>query len=126
MLAMARIKDWGVSRFLQWKPFMYVGRLSYSLYIWHGLAIMGAFALVPDSGSVAVDVVRALVVWVLSFAFAIPVYKYVELRFQRIKLTYSAEKTAVDVSTGKEIDVATGEAVGESEADVSQRSDKSS
>lgn len=126
VLAMARVKDWGVSRFLQWKPFMYVGRLSYSLYIWHGLAIMGAFALVPDSGSVAVDVVRAVVVWVLSFAFAIPVYKYVELRFQRIKLSYSAEKTAVDVSTGKEIDVATGKAVGESEPDVSQRSDKGS
>ena len=126
VLAMARVKDWGVSRFLQWRPFMYVGRLSYSLYIWHGLAIMFAFALVPDSGSVVVDMARAVVVWVLSFALAIPVYKYVELRFQKIKLTFSAEKTAVDVSTGKEIDVATGRVVGESAPQESERNDRSS
>ncbi|MFV0318723.1 MAG: acyltransferase family protein, partial [Microthrixaceae bacterium] len=111
VLAMARVKEWKVNSFLAWGPFRYVGRLSYSLYIWHGLGIMVAFALIPDEGSTAQLLARAVLVWIISFAAAIPVYKYVELRFQRIKLTYSAEKTAVDVVTGKEIDVATGKAV---------------
>ena len=111
VLAMARIKDWGMNRFLQWRPFMYMGRLSYSLYIWHGIGIMVGFALLPDATGVAQLLVRSSIVWIVSFAVAIPVYRYVELRFQRIKLSYSAEKTAVDVSTGREVDVAPGESV---------------
>lgn len=111
VLAMARIKDWGMNSFLQWRPFMYMGRLSYSLYIWHGIGIMVAFALLPDARGLPQLLARSVIVWTISFAVAIPVYKYVELRFQRIKLGYSAEKTAVDVSTGKEIDVSTGESV---------------
>ncbi|MCZ7629789.1 MAG: acyltransferase family protein [Microthrixaceae bacterium] len=111
VLGMARVKDWGMNRFLQWRPFMYMGRLSYSLYIWHGIGIMVAFALIPDATGLPQLLVRSAMVWIISFALAIPVYRYVELRFQRIKLSYSAEKTAVDVSTGKEVDVATGESV---------------
>jgi peptidoglycan/LPS O-acetylase OafA/YrhL len=111
VLAMARVKDWGMNSLLQWRPFMYMGRLSYSLYIWHGIGIMVAFALLPDVTEVPELLVRSMIVWITSFALAIPVYRYVELRFQRIKLGYSAERTAVDVSTGKEIDVSTGKSV---------------
>lgn len=118
VLAMARLKDWRFNRFLQWRPFMYMGRLSYSLYIWHGIGIMVAFALLPDVTGIPMVLARSAVVWVVSFALAIPVYRYVELRFQRIKLGYSAEKTAVDVSTGKEVDVSTGEAVDHSVDDT--------
>lgn len=123
VLAMARVKEWRVNRFLQWKPFMYMGRLSYSLYVWHGIGIMVAFGLMGDVTGVPRLLVRSLIVWIVSFALAIPVYKYVELRFQKVKLGFSAEKTAVDVSTGKEVDVATGRAAGESGASGSGRGD---
>jgi len=114
VLAMARVKDWGMNRFLQWGPFMYMGRLSYSLYIWHGIGIMVGFALLPDARGPVQLGVRSMIVWIVAFATAIPVYRYVELRFQRMKLGYAAEKTTVDVSTGKEIDVSTGESVEDS------------
>lgn len=104
VLAMARVKEWRLNGFLQWRPFMYMGRLSYSLYIWHGMGILFAVALMPGRFGAGKELARAMFAWAVSFGFAIPVYKYVELRFQRIKLGYSAEKTAVDVSTGKEVD----------------------
>ena len=105
VLALTRLPNWGMNRFLKWRPFMYMGRLSYSLYVWHGIGILVAVSLMPYGGSTAQQFVRAVICWVVSFAVAIPVYKYVELRFQKMKLGFSAENTVVDVSTGKEVDI---------------------
>jgi peptidoglycan/LPS O-acetylase OafA/YrhL len=81
VLAFARVPQWRAGRFLTWRPFLYLGKLSYSLYIWHGLGIIFALALIGHVSSVKQAIVRAVIAWVISFAFAIPVHKYVELRF---------------------------------------------
>ena len=37
MLAMARHKEWFVNRGLSWGPLRYLGRMSYTVYVWHTL-----------------------------------------------------------------------------------------
>ena len=37
MLAMARHKEWFANRALSWKPLRYLGRMSYTVYVWHTL-----------------------------------------------------------------------------------------
>ena len=37
MLAMARIPEWWANRALSWKPLRFLGRMSYTMYVWHTL-----------------------------------------------------------------------------------------
>lgn len=103
--AFYRTPEWRAARFMSLRPFRYVGRLSYTLYVWHILAVLIAVAVMGEPANAPEALLRGMLGWAVAFGLAIPVYKYVELRFQQKKLKFSAEKVVVDVSSGKEIDL---------------------
>lgn len=64
------------SQMLAWRPFVHIGDLSYSLYLWHWPLLVFARRLWPDS---VVAVIAALV---LTYVAAFLTYRYVETPFR--------------------------------------------
>ncbi len=65
--------DTGVSRVLAWRPFVWVGGISYSLYLWHWLFVVGGTAYYGELGAK-----RGLVLVALSFIPAWLSHRFVE------------------------------------------------
>lgn len=97
LLPMVRFPAWWASRLMSWKPLAWLGRLSYTLYIWHSVPIVVVKLVAPDLHWV----LTTAVVGVLSVAISLPVYRWVELPVLKAKLRFSAEKEALDLRTGK-------------------------
>lgn len=111
--ALVHYRGWWLDRIWSWPKLQWVGRLSYTLYIWHALAYVLLFAMTGgDELSSAATLVRAPVLILAAFAVSIPVYYLVEMRALRIKLRYSAESEALDRTTGKMVAVRRDEAPG--------------
>jgi peptidoglycan/LPS O-acetylase OafA/YrhL len=91
-----------------------MGRLSYTLYVWHALPYVIIFALTGGTDvSIGKQLIRTPVLIAAAFAISMPVYYLVELRVLRMKLRFSSEKEALDLRTGKMVDTATGRPVEE-------------
>ena len=73
IVAGVRAADTGVSRVLSWRPFVWIGGLSYSLYLWHWLFVVGGTAHFGELGAK-----RGLVLVALSFIPAWLSYRFVE------------------------------------------------
>lgn len=103
VLALVRCPNWWASPILSIKPLRYVGRRSYTLYIWHiplliffGQALdpdEPMFEFIPPAVIVLVAIVTLAVVTVVS-------YRYVEKPALKLKMRYSADPDAVDISKG--------------------------
>lgn len=78
MIVQPRQRPWVVDRFLASPPMVWIGKLSYSLYLWSG-TLMAEVALHGRTWSTAE---RAAVGLIGSFALAIPSYYLVERRFR--------------------------------------------
>src|SRR5262249_39725239 len=82
-------------RFLEWKRLVWVGRLSYGLYLWHVPALAGLFSF----GIVATFEYLTTLVYedfpffrlALAFAIASLSYYYVEQPFLRMKQRFIQE-----------------------------------
>lgn len=109
LIALVRSPHWWVSRVWAWKHFQWMGRLSYTLYIWHALPYILIFAATGgEDVSLGVQLARTPVLIAAAFAVSMPVYYLVEMRVLRMKLRFSSEKEALDLNTGKMVSVQDG------------------
>ncbi len=116
LLCLVHRREWWLSRFWSLAPFQWMGRLSYTLYVWHALPYIIIFALTGGVEiSLAGQLVRTPVLIASAFAVSMPVYYLVELRVLRAKLRFAAEKETLDLTTGKVVDTASGRPVDESD-----------
>jgi peptidoglycan/LPS O-acetylase OafA/YrhL len=104
MLAMARYKEWYANRALSWKPLRFLGRMSYTVYVWHTLVY---FVILDLLGGDAVlgQKWRAPILAAVTIVACLPVFYGVEQRMLRVKLRYAAEKEVLDLNTGKMVSV---------------------
>ena len=109
LMCLVHRRDWWLSRTWSWGPFQWMGRLSYTLYVWHALPYVFIIALTGgENASIGVQVIRTPVLIAAAFAVSLPVYYLVELRVLRMKLRFSAESEALDLRTGKMVQVRDG------------------
>ena len=115
--AMVHYWDWWLSRIWSIKALQGTGRLSYTLYIWHGLPFIVILALTGgNDASTPIRLARIPVMFLATFLIAIPVYRYVEMPALKLKLKYSSESQVLDRRTGKMVD--TGAVTGTGTADA--------
>ena len=106
LICLVRCREWWLSRLWSWGPFCWMGRLSYTLYIWHALPYIILIALIGgEDASLPVQLLRTPILIAAAFAISLPVYYLVELRVLRLKLRFSAEKEVLDLRTGKMVQV---------------------
>lgn len=106
VLGLARFPDWWVSRLWSWHRFQWMGRLSYTLYLWHALPYIILMAILGGAdASPAVQLARTPILIAAAFAVSLPVYHLVELRVLGMKLRFASEKEALDLRTGKMVQV---------------------
>ena len=103
MLAMARMKGWWANRVLSWKPLCWLGRQSYTLYVWHTL-FFWLILEVAGFDDILGEKTRVLFLVPVGILMGVPIYYGVEQRMMRVKLRFSSEKEVVDVTTGKMVD----------------------
>ena len=97
MFVMARYKDWLPNQILGIKQLRTLGRMSYTLYVWHLLGIIAVTGAVENSSRPVQFVVKMAAVFAVSW----PVYHFVEQRALKVKLRYSSEKETLDMRTGQ-------------------------
>lgn len=104
MLAMARHKEWMVNRALSWQPLRFLGRMSYTIYVWHTLFY---FIVLDWMGGDAVlgEKWRAPILAVVAIVASLPVFYGVEQRMLRVKLRFASEKEVLDLNTGKMVSI---------------------
>ena len=100
MLAMARIKDWAPNRALSWKPLRFMGRMSYTVYVWHTFFY---FVILEGLGmnEVLGQKTRAPILAAVTIVGCLPIFYGVEQRMLRVKLRFASEKEVLDLNTGK-------------------------
>jgi peptidoglycan/LPS O-acetylase OafA/YrhL len=114
VICLARYSDWWLNRMWSWRPFQWMGRMSYTLYVWHALPyILIIAATGGESASIGVQIARTPVLIAAAFAVSLPVYYLIELRVLRMKLRFSSEREALDLRTGKMVQVHDGKVVGD-------------
>ena len=69
-----------ISSFLQWSPVVYLGRISYSLYLYHWLVTHSVAHFLPELGTLASIALISLLSLVLSHLS----YRYIEQTFQNL------------------------------------------
>ncbi|CAB4796826.1 MAG: acyltransferase family protein [Actinobacteria bacterium] len=111
LLAMARCGEWWANRALSWKPLRFLGRMSYTVYVWHTffyfviLEALGADAFLGQKW-------RAPVLAVIAIVASLPIYYGVEQRMLRVKLRFATEKEVLDLNTGKMMSVEAARSLG--------------
>ena len=100
--ALVHYRDWWVSRIWSLEPFQWIGRLSYTLYIWHALPFIFLFGATggTDVGATA-TLVRVPLLVIAAFAVSLPVYYFVEMPVLRMKLRFASEPEVLDRTTGQ-------------------------
>ncbi len=104
MLAMARIKDWWPNRALSWKPLRFLGRMSYTVYVWHTLVFFIVLDLLGGD-SVLGQKWRAPILAAITIVACLPIFYGVEQRMLRVKLRFASEKEVLDLNTGKMVSI---------------------
>lgn len=100
--ALVHYWDWWLSRFWSIGALQHVGRLSYTLYIWHGLPFIILLGLTDGMDApIGVQLLRVPLLYLATFAIAIPVYRYVEMPALRLKMRFYSEPEVLDRRTGE-------------------------
>ena len=104
--ALYRYPGWWLERFFSLKWFRWMGRMSYTLYVWHALPYVIILVLTGgDDASPAMKLLRTPILIASAFAVAIPVFYKVEMRVMGMKMRFASEKETLDLRTGKMVDV---------------------
>jgi len=104
LLAMVRIKGWWANRALSWKPIRFLGRMSYTIYVWHTffyfivLDALGGHEVLGQKW-------RAPILAVIAVVASLPIFYGVEQRMLKVKLRFASEKEVLDLNTGKMMSV---------------------
>jgi peptidoglycan/LPS O-acetylase OafA/YrhL len=100
MLAMARCKQWWGNRALSWKPLRFLGRMSYTVYVWHTFFY---FVVLYSLGfdDILGEKTRAPILAFLAIVASLPIFYGVEQRMLRVKLRFASESEVLDLNTGK-------------------------
>ena len=111
MLAMARCGDWWANRALSWKPLRFLGRMSYTVYVWHTFFY---FVVLDALGGDEVlgEKWRAPILAVIAVVCSMPIFFGVEQRMLRVKLRFASEKEVLDLNTSKMVSVEAARAAG--------------
>ena len=104
LLAMVRVKDWWGNRSLSWKPIRFLGRMSYTLYVWHTLVYFLVLHVLGGD-DVLGEKWRVPILMAVTVLACLPVFYGVEQRMLRVKLRFASEKEVLDLNTGKVINV---------------------
>jgi len=104
MLAMARIKEWWPNRALSWKPLRFLGRMSYTVYVWHTLVYFIVLHLLGGDARLG-EKWRAPILATIAIVACLPVFYGVEQRMLLVKLRFAAEKEVLDLNTGKMVPI---------------------
>ncbi len=104
MLAMARHKEWFVNRGLSWGPLRYLGRMSYTVYVWHTLVYFIVLDLLGGDSYLG-QKWRAPILAAITIVACLPIFYGVEQRMLRVKLRFAAEKEVLDLTTGKMVPI---------------------
>lgn len=104
LLAMARHKEWWANRALSWQPLRFLGRMSYTLYVWHTLVYFIVLDLLGGD-AVLGEKWRAPILTAIAVVSCLPIFYGVEQRMLRVKLRYAAEKEVLDLTTGKMVPI---------------------
>jgi peptidoglycan/LPS O-acetylase OafA/YrhL len=104
MLAMARHKEWFANRALSWGPLRFLGRMSYTVYVWHTLVYFIVLDLLGGN-EVLGQKWRAPILAAITVVACLPVFYGVEQRLLRVKLRFAAEKEVLDLTTGEMVPV---------------------
>jgi peptidoglycan/LPS O-acetylase OafA/YrhL len=104
MLAMARIKDWWPNRALSWKPLRFLGRMSYTVYVWHTLFYFVILEVIGGNDFLG-QKTRVPILAVLTVVGCLPIFYGVEQRMLRVKLRFASEKEVLDLNTGKMVSI---------------------
>lgn len=77
-----------ITALLDWGPVAWIGRLSYSLYLWHALGLWLPEQVLPAQGP---GYLAAVVLgWLLSFALAMASYRFVEQPFFALRKRFGS------------------------------------
>jgi peptidoglycan/LPS O-acetylase OafA/YrhL len=104
LLCMVRHKDWIANRVLGVKPIRFLGRMSYTLYVWHTLVFFIVLDLLGGS-TVLGEKWRVPILAAITIVACLPVFFGVEQRLLRVKLRFASEKEVLDLNTGKMVSV---------------------
>lgn len=102
VLCMARYHAWFANRWLSLRPLRFLGRLSYTLYVWHGFFFMAIEHGL--AGSMSRPALMTLQ-FVVGFAVSLAVYFGVERRVLRSKLRFASDTHTVDLTRSREVDI---------------------
>lgn len=97
ILCLVRYKDWWLSRFLSHKPFLWLGRMSYTLYVWHAFIFIVLGSVFDGLGLIPAVLIKVAI----TFAITIPIHYKLEVPIMKRKLKFASEKETVDVEAGK-------------------------
>ncbi|MCO5320966.1 MAG: acyltransferase [Microthrixaceae bacterium] len=107
MLCMARYTEWSVNRALSWKPLRFLGRMSYTVYVWHTLVYFVVLDLLGGNESLG-EKWRVPILAVITIVACLPVFYGVERRALKVKLKFASENQVLDLNTGKMVPVERG------------------
>lgn len=99
ILFLVRVPESALARVLAVRPMVFLGRLSYSIYLWHVIVLViaaAAFRHLGQLSGVAFDIVRAAEV-ALSVAAGYLSYRLVEIPFLRRKRRYESKAEGQEV-----------------------------
>ncbi|CAN5664303.1 hypothetical protein BH10ACT3_BH10ACT3_19220 [soil metagenome] len=111
LLAMVRCKDWWANRALSWKPIRFLGRMSYTVYVWHTFFYFVVLEALGGNEYLG-QKWRAPIPAALAVGASLPIYYGVEQRMLKVKLRFASEKEVLDLNTGKMISVEKARAAG--------------
>lgn len=104
MLCMARYKDWYANRALSWKPLRFLGRMSYTVYVWHTLVYFIVLDLLGGDSYLG-EKWRVPILAVITIVACLPVFYGVEKRALQIKMRFATEKEVLDLNTGRMVSI---------------------
>ncbi len=113
MWAMARCNGWYVNRGLSWRPLRFLGRMSYTVYVWHTLVYFIVLDLLGGDKYLG-EKWRIPILAVIAVVACLPIFYGVERKALDIKLRYSVEPEVLDLNTGRMVSIeeATGSGEG--------------
>lgn len=97
-----------ITRFLSRPVMVGIGKLSYGIYLWHGMVLAAWIIYVPRTGVFASSYFRELCILISYIAVAAASYVLIETPFLKLKKRWEAGQKQPAGSTGSTVSVSSG------------------